>query len=80
MRRSGRVKPRKFFKFHGDSRDGTGPDWVLVNSDRLQADGTVGLDVAGTKTWPDGYLVLPRGPWRFPDYLEPPRLVVAKGV
>jgi hypothetical protein len=47
----------------------------LANGESLQNDGNGLLAKVG---WPDGYGRLPRHPFRFPDYLEPPRLLFDK--
>ena len=54
---------------------GNGPGWELVNYDTLQK-GYTGLEPEDA--WPDGYLRLPRGPWRIPDYVETPRFLIDK--
>lgn len=47
----------------------------LLNSESLQKDAK---GIAPAIGWPDGYGVLPRHPFRFPDYLEVPRILVDK--
>ncbi|WP_051592433.1 DUF1629 domain-containing protein [Methylosinus sp. sav-2] len=47
----------------------------LLNSEKLQKDAK---GLAPAIGWPDGYGVLPRHPFRFPDYLEVPRVLIDK--
>ncbi|ARN80400.1 hypothetical protein B1812_04125 [Methylocystis bryophila] len=47
----------------------------LANGESLQNDGN---GLVAMPAWPDGYGQLPRHPWRFPDYLETPRLLFDK--
>jgi Protein of unknown function (DUF1629) len=49
--------------------------WEFTNYATLQSDHR-GMTPADP--WPDGYLKLPRGPWRFPNYVETPRLLISK--
>jgi Protein of unknown function (DUF1629) len=49
--------------------------WEFSNYATLQKDHR-GMNPAAS--WPDGYLQLPRGPWRFPDYVEAPRFLISK--
>ncbi|MCW1406730.1 hypothetical protein OLZ32_03365 [Rhizobium sp. 1AS11] len=51
-------------------------NWEFSNWDRLQSNGRgLGLNYGGAP-WPDSMLDLPRGPWRIPDYIETPKLIV----
>ncbi|WP_245314414.1 DUF1629 domain-containing protein [Rhizobium sp. R634] len=56
----------------GTARSDRGTGWELVNRERLQADGG---GISPVTAWPDGRHVLPHGPWRLPEYLEPPHFV-----
>jgi hypothetical protein len=59
-------------RFYEVAADFQGPvDWlVLINGASLQDNGWT---LSASPTWPDGYAVLPRHPFRFPHYLETPR-------
>jgi|GEM_PF-1795219 len=51
------------------------PKFELINAPLLQPDDVhAGLSVGfgPEKSWPDGWHVLPRGPWRFPDMCATP--------
>ncbi|ACE94904.1 hypothetical conserved protein (plasmid) [Rhizobium etli CIAT 652] len=66
------LKPKKSVVYSVvTTRSDRGSGWELVNRDRLQAGG----GIRPTVPWPDGPLVLPRGPWNMPKYLEPPHFV-----
>jgi hypothetical protein len=58
-----------------DPRGERGPGLELVNSASLQKNAK---GLAPEIGWPDGFGVLPRHPFRFPDYLETPRVLVDK--
>jgi hypothetical protein len=58
-----------------DNARGEQPGWKFLNYDTLQKDR---WGIVPPVPWPDGYLNLPRGPWRFPDYVEAPRFLIAK--
>lgn len=62
-------------KYHDiDSDDAYGGYlFDLVNRENLQSDGNWLL---AKPAWPDGYGNLPRHPWRFPNYLEKPRVLL----
>ena len=68
-------QPTQYYEFSNDYTRGGPPGWELLNYDHLQADGGKLNAKVG---WPDGYLVLPRFPYRVPDYVEPPRFVIDK--
>lgn len=57
-----------------DSSRGESP-FEFVNCDVIQKD-KPGLGVPLSDPWPDGWLRLPRGPWRFPEYTQTPRLLL----
>ncbi|EJC79271.1 Protein of unknown function (DUF1629) [Rhizobium leguminosarum bv. trifolii WSM2297] len=67
-----RAKPQGIY-IVGSSGD---YNWEFSNWDRLQLNGRgLGLNY-GEASWPDSMLDLPRGPWRIPDYIETPKLIV----
>jgi len=59
----------------GANLRGRPPGWLLVNYDSLQKDWR---GISQAIPWPDGYLQLPRGPWRIPDFIERPRFLIAR--
>lgn len=64
-----------FFSVGPDTASGGPPGWEFVNVDDVQI-GTWGL--SPKDPWPDGYLNMSRTPWRFPDYVQTPKFVIAK--
>jgi len=61
-----------YYKMSSDYR-GNSPGMKILNYDTLQRDRKGITPAVG---WPDGYLTLPKGPWRFPDYVEVPRILI----
>ncbi|MGR6430238.1 imm11 family protein [Rhizobium sp. PAMB 3174] len=70
-------KPMAYYEFVHNFRLGGPAGWELVNRERLQV-GKIGSGLNNWEPWPDGYLVLPRGPWLFPHYEEVPRFLIDK--
>jgi hypothetical protein len=58
-----------------ESYQGGLPWYKLVNKESLQPGGG---GLLAKPAWPDGYGILPRHPYRFPEYLETPRLLFEK--
>ncbi|MGR6430237.1 imm11 family protein [Rhizobium sp. PAMB 3174] len=70
-------KPMAYYEFAENFRLGGPVGWELVNRERLQV-GKIGTGLNNWQPWPDGHLVLPRGPWLFPHYEETPRFLIDK--
>ena len=51
------------------------PFFKIVSGGRLESHAG---SLLAEPAWPDGYARLPRHPWRFPDYREPPLLMFDK--
>jgi hypothetical protein len=62
-----------FYEITYDYVHGGAPGWQFLNYDSLQCD-CHGIEPS--VPWPDGYLQMPRGPWRIPAYVEPPRFLI----
>jgi hypothetical protein len=69
----GRSSAPGYYTVSEDYTRGRAPGWRFLNYDTLQRDRRGITPAVG---WPDGYLNLPNGPWRFPDYVEPPRFLI----
>jgi hypothetical protein len=69
---AGRKRKSPRYYIIGQSYQGRLPWFHLVNEKSLQKNGE---GLIAKPAWPDGYGILPRHPYRFPDYLETPRLL-----
>ncbi len=66
-------KALTYYRISSDFTRGGPPGWKFLNYDTLQKDHS---GITPSDGWPDGYLQLPRGPWRFPDYVDTPRFLI----
>jgi hypothetical protein len=64
-----------YYKVSPDFVRGGPPGWNFVNEGTIQKDS---FGLPPKIAWPDGYLNMARGPWRFPEYVERPRFLIAK--
>jgi len=74
MKGNGKGSPPNFYDMDLDYQGGA-RCFELANGESLQNDGN---GLRAKLAWPDGYGQLLRHPWRFPDYLEKPRLLFDK--
>jgi hypothetical protein len=66
-------KKARYYEIGVDYIRGGPAGWEFVNYDTVQS-GWHG--VCPRPTWPDGYLQMPRGPWRLPEFAETPRFLI----
>jgi hypothetical protein len=67
-------KKARYYEINCDYIHGGVVGWKFVNYDTVQPGG----GVVPRPTWPDGYLQMPRGPWRLPQFAETPRFLIDK--
>jgi|HubBroStandDraft_1064217.scaffolds.fasta_scaffold62059_2 hypothetical protein len=68
-------KKTKYYEISYDYIHGGAVGWEFVNYDTVQSGGH---GVIRRDAWPDGYLQMPRGPWRLPEFAETPRFLIDK--
>ena len=64
-----------YYEMNADFTRGGSPCWEFVNYCTVQKDRR---GILNADPWPDGYLQMPRGPWRLPDFAEVPRFLIDK--
>src|SRR5215469_3226428 len=65
----------RYYEITSDYIHGGPLGWEFVNYDTVQS-GWHG--VRRRDAWPDGYLQMPRGLWRLPEFVEAPRFLIGK--
>jgi Protein of unknown function (DUF1629) len=68
-------KETRYYIISDDYIHGGAVGWEFVNYDTVQSGGPGVIPQPG---WPDGYLQMPRGPWRLPEFAETPRFLIGK--
>jgi hypothetical protein len=61
----------RYYEISYDYIHGGAVGWEFVNFYNVQSG--EGRGVCPRDAWPDGYLQMPRGPWRLPEFVETPR-------
>lgn len=70
-------KKRRYYRMSADIVRGNAPGMKMLNIDKLATNPYGTIDVE--PPWRDGVSAAPdAGPWRFPDFCEPPRLLFDK--
>jgi hypothetical protein len=68
-------KGARYYEISYDYMHGGAVGWEFVNYETVQS-GWHG--VSRRDAWPDGYLQMPRGPWRLPEFAAAPRFLIGK--
>jgi hypothetical protein len=68
-------KDGKYYIISKDDIHGGAVGWEFVNYHTVQSRWHGARPRAA---WPDGYLQMPRGPWRRPEFAETPRFLLGK--